>query len=58
MTNDENGFDRDEQLGNILFDIFFAYFNSAIVSNNISRAKNFYKTFLTEKKIRITQTQT
>ena len=51
MLNDENGLPFDEQwyAGNILFEHFFAYSNTAIISDNISRAKNFYKNFLTEK---------
>lgn len=51
LTNDENGLPFDEQwyAGNILFEHFFAYSNTAIISNNIPRAKKFYTDFLTEK---------
>ncbi len=51
MTNDENGLPFDEQwyAGNILFEHFFAYSNTAIISDNISRAETFYKNFLVEK---------
>lgn len=51
MTNDENGLPFDEQwyAGNILFEHFFAYSNTAITSENIPRAKVFYEKFLMEK---------
>lgn len=51
MMNDENGllFDQQWYAGNILFEHFFAYSNTAIISDNISRAETFYKNFLTEK---------
>lgn len=51
MENDENGLPFDEQwyAGNVLFEHFFAYSNTAIISDNISRAQTFYKNFLTEK---------
>lgn len=51
MTNDEKALPFDEQwyAGNILSEHFFAYTNNAIASNNISRAENFYKTYLAEK---------
>ena len=51
MTSDENGLPFDEQwyAGNILFEHFFAYSNTAIISNNVLRAENFYTKFLTDK---------
>ena len=51
MTNDEMALPYDEQwyAGNILFEHFVAYTNTALISNNISRAENFYKQYLTEK---------
>jgi len=51
MTNDENGLPFDEQwyAGNVLLEHFFAYSNTAIISDNVSRAENFYRNFLTEK---------
>lgn len=51
MTNDESGLPFDEQwyAGNILFEHFFAYSNTAIISKNIPRAESFYKNFLAEK---------
>lgn len=51
LTNDENGLPFDEQwyAGNVLFEHFFAYSNTALLSANISRATNFYKNFLIEK---------
>lgn len=51
MTNDENALPFDEQwyAGNILFEHFFAYTNTAINTNNIIRAEKFYSKYLTEK---------
>lgn len=51
MTHDENALPFDEQwyAGNILFEHFFAYSNSAMISNNAERAQNFYTSFLIEK---------
>ena len=51
MINDENGLPFDEQwyAGNVLTEHFFAYSNSAIISNNVPRADFFYKKFLSEK---------
>jgi hypothetical protein len=51
MTNDEKALPFDEQwyAGNILSEHFFAYTNTAIVSHNIQRAENFYKTYLAGK---------
>ena len=51
MENDENGLPFDEQwyAGNVLFEHFFAYSNTAIISENIPRAETFYKNFLAEK---------
>lgn len=51
MTNDENGLSYDEQwyAGNILSEHFFAYSNTAIICDSISRAETFYKNFLAEK---------
>ena len=53
MENDENGLPFDEQwyAGNILFEHFFAYSNTAIISDNVSRAETFYNTFLTQKEL-------
>ncbi|MHC8947996.1 hypothetical protein [Sphingobacterium hungaricum] len=51
MSNDEMALPFDEQwyAGNILVEHFFAYSNTAIISDNILRAETFYKSFLTEK---------
>jgi hypothetical protein len=51
MTYDEYALHFDEQwyAGNILHEHFIAYTYAAMISNNITRAKKFYKKYLTEK---------
>jgi hypothetical protein len=51
MKNDEIALPNDQQwyAGNILYEHFFAYSNTAIESNNVLRAETFYKKYLEEK---------
>jgi hypothetical protein len=51
MKNDEIALPNNQQwyAGNILYEHFFAYSNTAIESNNVLRAETFYKKFLKEK---------
>ncbi len=51
MKNDEIALPNNQQwyAGNILYEHFFAYSNTAIESNNVLRAETFYKKFLLEK---------